>query len=61
MYMKAALWVCIYMCIHIKVQIIGKQKNLQQRKKNTKYNLLILDTAGNAVVLISSRHSDLVF
>ena len=60
MYMKAALWVCIYMCIHIKVQIIEK-KNLQQRKKNTKYNLLILDTAGNAVVLISSRHSDLVF
>ena len=59
MYMKAALWVCIYMCIHIKVQIIEK-KNLQQRKKNTKYNLLILDTAGNAVVLISSRHSDLV-
>ena len=41
MYMKAALWVCIYMCIHIKVQIIEKKKkNLQQRKKNTKYNLL---------------------
>lgn len=61
--MKVTLWVCIhvYMCIHIKVQVIEKKKNLQQRKKNTKYNLLILDTAVNAVVLISSRHSDLVF